>query len=143
MFYQEGLGIKIKQFIAFNCAPICCFSHVTAVTGQKLQNRMQCTVQCSVQCAVQCTHYFGQCKLHRAHSGKALCNWWRKASLPIYSNCTAALLLLILPIYSMASHAGPVAVHIGIGWGPIYNNAPSPQYSLANYAILKTALSPH
>ena len=44
----------------------------------------------------------------------------------------------------MASHAGPVAVHIGIGWGPIYNNAPSPapQYSLANYAILKTALSP-
>ena len=35
----------------------------------------------------------------------------------------------------------PLAVHIGIGWGPYIQRAPA-QCSLANYAILKTALSP-
>ena len=34
----------------------------------------------------------------------------------------------------------PVAVHIGIGWGSIYIRRR--QCSLANYVILKTALSP-
>ena len=35
----------------------------------------------------------------------------------------------------------PLAVHIGIGWGPYIQRARA-QCSLANYAILKTALSP-
>ena len=72
---KQSQGWMLKQLIALDCRPICCFSHVT---GQKLQ----------FICAVYCKQYFGQRIAHcscRLAKPRAI-GWRKEGPALIYSN---------------------------------------------------------
>ena len=115
---KQSQGWMLRQLIALNCRPICCFSHVT---GQKLQ----------FICAVYCKQYFGQRIAHcSCRLAKPRAIGWRKEGPLSYIQTVHCCKYI-------QWHRGVLQYILGLGGG----SYTATQYSLANYAILKTAFS--
>ena len=54
---RGGFGIKIKQFIAFNCRPICRFSHVTAVAAKNCKGECSSEMLSAIHCTSAPVHH--------------------------------------------------------------------------------------